>query len=105
MNVEVVKSKLYSLVKKYIDASVIGYSTDHWNIISIHSEGSIHEYVLMEFDPEDGRLWISKPYIVTLRNMFPVSDEVLKDILKEWFENRLDYTVFSVVYYEYEGED
>jgi hypothetical protein len=55
------------------------------NFIIIYEPGDFDE-VIIEYDNEDGRLFIKKGFLEDFSSWFPLDDEDSQEFVKNWFE-------------------
>ena len=48
---------------------------------------------IIEFDHTDGRLWVNRNFQKMLTDMFALSQERMKVLLKQWFENKFNVKI------------
>ena len=79
----------------YLDERSSGGITKFYTFILIYYYDLYDDYddleVLMEFDSEDGRLYIDKSFIDTFDKLFPFGKSQL--FIEEWFENKFGVEV------------
>ena len=48
---------------------------------------------IIEYDHLDGRLWVNRNFQKMLTDMFGLSEDKMKDLIKLWFENKFKVKV------------
>lgn len=48
---------------------------------------------IMEFDHTDGRLWVNRHFQKNMTDMFALSEEKMKLLMKLWFENKFNVKI------------
>jgi hypothetical protein len=83
------QERLKNLMTSFLDDKLIGGISEIDTFILIYYYDLYDDYddseVLMEFDSEDGRLYIDKSFINTFDKLFPFGKSQL--FIEEWFEN------------------
>lgn len=78
---DIIERKVVNRLHPYIVISQrIGDDEDDWEDI-------------IEFDHTDGRLWVNRNLQKMLTDMFALSQERMKVLLKQWFENKFNVKV------------
>ena len=78
---DIIERKVVNRLHPYIVISQrIGDEEDDWEDI-------------IEFDHTDGRLWVNRNLQKMLTDMFALSQERMKVLLKQWFENKFNVKV------------
>jgi len=89
------QERLKNLMTSYIDDRLNGSVSEIDGFIILYYYDSNDDYydseVLMEFDSEDGRLFIDKPFIETFDKLFPFGKSQL--FIEKWFENKFGVEV------------
>jgi hypothetical protein len=95
MNYIVAQDRLKNLMTSFLDDKLVGGVNKIDNLITLYYYDSNDDYydseILMEFDSEDGSLFIDKPFIETFESFFPFGNS--QSSIKEWFENTFDVTI------------
>ena len=92
MKVNVTKTQLDVMMKKYLDDFLSNnhmFNLDDDLIIIREDLGEDAEYddeVIIEFDGDDGRLFIRHDLLDNMTNWFPVSRGKAAYFVKDWFE-------------------
>jgi hypothetical protein len=74
-------------LNQFMDSRKVGLID---NFIIIYEPGDFDE-VIIEYDNEDGRLFIKKGFLEDFSSWFPLDDEDSQEFVKNWFE-----TTFNV---------
>jgi hypothetical protein len=78
---DIIERKVVNRLHPYIVISQrIGDDEDDWEDI-------------IEFDHTDGRLWVNRNLQKMLTDMFALSQERMKVLLKQWFENKFNVKI------------
>ena len=89
------QERLKNLMTSFLDERLSGGVTKFDTFILIYYYDLYDDYddseVLMEFDSEDGRLYIDKSFINTFDKLFPFGKSQL--FIEEWFENKFGVEV------------
>jgi hypothetical protein len=95
MNYIVPQERLKNLMTSYLDDKLNGGVSEVDGFIILYYYDSNDDYydseILMEFESEDGRLFVDKPFIETFESFFPFGNS--QSFIKEWFENTFDVTI------------
>jgi hypothetical protein len=95
MNYIVPQNRLKNLMTSFLDDKLVGSVSEVDGFIILYYYDSNDDYydseVLMEFDSEDGRLYIDKSFVDTFDSLFPFGNS--QSSIKEWFENTFDVTI------------
>ena len=91
MKVNVTKSQLEVIMKKYLDDFLSDnhmFNLDDLIIIreDLGEYGEYDDEVIIEFDGGDGRLYIRHDLLHNMTNWFPVSRGKAAYFVKDWFE-------------------
>jgi hypothetical protein len=65
---------------------------DNFMIIDSHLDEDEFEPV-MEYDSEDGRLWIRNYFRKSLMDLFNKSELEINEFIKNWFENKFNVKI------------
>jgi len=92
------ESRFKEFISNYLDSFVINHGASiHGNFIIIegssNTDDEFYPPILMEFDYEDGRLYISKDVLEDLHSLFGLNSEMSHEYIKEWFQNHFDVNV------------
>jgi hypothetical protein len=93
-------SKLYKHIYNYIDFDfkneLVQSSFDNFIVYQVKQETDDWAEVIVEYDYEDGRLFIEKKYLDNIVNLFGASLDDVVDVIENWFMNyegvEIDYT-------------
>ena len=91
----ITESKLDEIRTNYLNDRT-GSSSTFDNFIIINHPGEpddIEDEVIMEYDYEDGRLYINSNFGHGFSDLFFNNDEEAYKFMSEWFENRFDVFV------------
>jgi hypothetical protein len=95
----------YVISENRLNQFIIGYLND---IIERKVVNRLHPYIvisqrigddeddwedIIEFDHTDGRLWVNRNLQKMLTDMFALSQERMKVLLKQWFENKFNVKI------------
>ena len=84
------QERLKNLMTSYLDDKLGGGISEIDTFIVIYYYDLNDDYndseVLMEFDSEDGRLYVDKSFIDTFDKLFPFGKSQL--FIEEWFEHK-----------------
>lgn len=91
------ENRLNKFILDYLD-DLIGRKVVnrlHPYIVVSHQIGEDEEdwEDIMEFDHLDGRLWINRSFLKNMTDLFALSDDSIKNLLKQWFENKFNVEV------------
>lgn len=95
----ITENKLKQVMVRYLDDYMENNPVskfDNFIIISQPDQNGEDFYAAIEFDEEDGRLWIEMEFAKHLMDLFGQTLESLQEIIKEWFENKFDVEVLYV---------
>jgi hypothetical protein len=90
MNYSISELRLHQFIKNYLDKffnQKIFFNTDSFLTYS-EEEANEQWSDIMEYDFEDGRLWINKEYIEYFSDLFGQDTEFVKEFLADWFTNK-----------------
>jgi hypothetical protein len=97
MKIKITKDKLYEVIKNYLNGSINPYGISEFDnfIVMYHQDEYDDEFneVYIEFDDEDGRLYVERAFVDTLTSIFPVNDETAHEFIKKWFEDKFGVNV------------
>ena len=93
-------SKLYKHIYNYIDFDfkneLVQSSFDNFIVYQVKQETDDWAEVIVEYDYEDGRLFIEKKYLDNIVNLFGASLDDVVDVIENWFMDyegvEIDYT-------------
>lgn len=91
----ITESKLDEIRTNYLNDRT-GSSSTFDNFIIINHPGEpddIEDSVIMEYDYEDGRLYINSNFGYGFSDLFFNNDEEAYEFMSEWFENKFDVFV------------
>jgi hypothetical protein len=93
-------SKLYKHIYNYIDFDfkneLVQSSFDNFIIYQVKQETDDYwAEVIVEYDYEDGRLFIEKKYLGNIVNLFGASLDDVVDVIENWF---MDYEGVEISY-------
>jgi len=96
----IMDSKLYKHIYNYIDFDfkneLVQSSFDNFIVYQVKQETDDWAEVIVEYDYEDGRLFIEKKYLDNIVNLFGASLDDVVDVIENWFMNyegvEIDYT-------------
>jgi hypothetical protein len=90
MKIIITENKLRDLQLQYLNRS-IGSTSDYDNFIIIYyPNGHDDDYdseIMMEYDSEDGRLYIDKSFLDNFAKVYVPKEEDAPFIIKDWFDN------------------
>ena len=98
MKIIITENKLRDLQLQYLNRS-IGSTSDYDNFIIIYyPNGHDDDYdseIMMEYDSDDGRLYIHKSFLTNFSNFYFTNDDDAGPFIKDWFEHqygvKIDY--------------
>ena len=107
MKVNVTKSQLEVIMKKYLDDFLSDnhmFNLDDLIIIreDLGEYGEYDDEVIIEFDGDDERLYIRHDLLDNFTTWFPVGIDNAVNFIKDWFEG---FTNVRVDYIETNGKD
>ena len=92
-------SKLYKHIYNYIDFDfkneLVQSSFDNFIVYQVKQETDDWAEVIVEYDYEDGRLFIEKKYLDNIVNLFGASLDDVVDVIENWF---MDYEGVEISY-------
>jgi hypothetical protein len=92
-------SKLYKHIYNYIDFDfkneLVQSSFDNFIVYQVKQETDDWAEVIVEYDYEDGRLFIEKKYLDNIVNLFGASLDDVVDVIENWF---MDYEGVEIAY-------
>lgn len=62
-------------------------------IVMTEINEEVDDYVVMEYDSSDGRLYIEKKFLDKFSILFPLDMKESKSFIKDWFENMYDVKI------------
>ena len=86
------KEKIESLINNFIDEELSGlYTEQYYDFITLRShefDEDVEEWgeIVLEYDKDDGKLYINQDVIDKLQSLFGLSDYNLHLRIKKWFE-------------------
>ena len=91
MKIIITENKLRDLQLQYLNNS-IGSTSNFDNFIIIYypnygDEDDFESDVLMEYDYDDGRLYIDKTFLTNFSKVYFPNDDDAGPFIKDWFEN------------------
>ena len=91
MKIIITENKLRELQLQYLNNS-IGSTSNFDNFIIIYypnygDEDDFESDVLMEYDYDDGRLYIDKTFLTNFSKVYFPNDDDAGPFIKDWFEN------------------
>jgi hypothetical protein len=87
MKLIITESKLKDFRTSYLNSVVLGNVAYIDNYIVVYyNETDDDDSIAMEYDSDDGRLYLGKDFTLFFKNYFPNEDDVIP-FIKDWFEN------------------
>jgi hypothetical protein len=87
MKIIITESKLKDIRASYLNSVVSGNVAYIDNYIVVYyNETDDDDSIAMEYDSDDGRLYLGKDFTLFFKNYFPNEDDVIP-FIKDWFEN------------------
>jgi len=87
MKIIITESKLKDIRASYLNSVVSGNVAYIDNYIVVYyNETDDDDSIAMEYDSDDGRLFLDKNFTLFFKNYFPNEDDVIP-FIKDWFEN------------------
>ena len=87
MKLIITESKLKDFQTSYLNSVVLGNVAYIDNYIVVYyNETDDDDSIAMEYDSDDGRLYLGKDFTLFFKNYFPNEDDVIP-FIKDWFEN------------------
>lgn len=95
----------YTITENRLNQFIIGYLND---IVDRKVVNRLYPYIvvshqigdgeddwedIMEFDHTDGRLWVNRHFQKNLTDMFALSQDKMKELIKLWFENKFNVKI------------
>ena len=95
----ITENRLNEFMKQYLDSwlsSKMVYGHDSFIIIDSKLNDDSGDSTVMEYDHEDGRLWVLGYVKNHLMDLFNKSRNEVDEFLKNWFENEFNVNVSYV---------
>lgn len=82
------EQKLNELVNKYIDSYITGFlNRESFDSFILFANESDYDNVIIEYDSEDGRLYIDKELVIQIADTFNLSPLNVQLKINNWFVN------------------
>ena len=84
-------TKLVELMNNYLDGKIVNNISriDNYILLFDNYNDSIDwDGVLLEYDSNDGRLYIYHKFLNNFHSLFPIGKNNIEDFIKHWFEDR-----------------
>ena len=95
----ITESRLNEFMNEYMNtwaSTKKAWKWDNFIIVdSILDEGE--DATVMEYDSEDGRLWIINHFRKSLMDLFNKSKIEINEFIKNWFENKFNVKVKIII--------
>lgn len=91
MKIIITESKLIKLIQNYLDGFFDDKeSSEYLNFILFQGKDEDDDdTIYLEFDNEDGRLWIDTNFLNSFSSFFALELEYAQEIIKNWFETKI----------------
>jgi hypothetical protein len=89
-------TKLLELMNGYLDGQVVNNVSrvDSYILLFDKYNDDVNwDGILLEYDNNDGRLYIHNHFINDFYTIFPVGKDNLEEFIKDWFESRFHVKV------------
>lgn len=89
----ITESKIKKYVNDYLDDRFLNTALHTGSFIIVSDIYDVEEEPSLEYDYEDGRLYINEMFLENINSIFPVGFEKSTELIKDWFESKYDVTV------------
>ena len=97
MKVIITEKKLRQLQNNHLDETLRGGVSKYDNFIIIYYYDTADDYedseVLMEYDSEDGRLYVDNKFLKDFGFTYFANEEDVEPVIKDWFENEFEVKI------------
>ena len=97
MKVIITENKLRKLQINHLDETLRGGVSKYDNFIIIYYYDTADDYfdseVLMEYDSEDGRLYVDNKFLKDFGLTYFANEEDVEPVIKDWFENEFEVKI------------
>jgi len=94
----ITESRLHEIIKDYLDTFIefkdVSYPSSYVVISQRAQTDDQDTWVdYMEYDYQDGRLWINKDFLTNIADLFFRDKKEASEFISEWFEEKFDVDV------------